>query len=396
MPQNTRLSWEQKLQFVLAASVGEVPLAKLCRAWRLSRQTAYNWLKRYQTHGPAALQEQSRAPHHRPHALANRWLERIEQLRRRHPRWGPKKLRAVFHQHYPRSPLPACSTIGAALRRLGLILSGRRRRPGPVVRTSRALRALAPNDVWTVDFKGWFVTLDGQRCDPLTVRDRASRYGLLAQVLPDQKSGRVQQAFMQLFGRRGQPRALLMDNGSPFASSGPVGLSRLSAWFISLGIEVQFTRRAHPQDNGSHEQWHRELKAATTQPAAAHRTGQAIRTTRWLRNYNEQRPHEALGQDPPAKHYRLSRRPYRGSQPARYPRDWPVRRVRHSGEIKWQGRFRFVGEAFAHQTVGLRRYRRRVWRVYFYHVLLGELHDQDPGGLRVVRYRHRGRAPRKV
>jgi len=396
MPQFIRFTWEQKLRFVLAGLAALEPIAQLCRAWLVSRQTAYAWLHRYQAGGPAALQERSRAPRRRPHALAARWLERIEALRRRHPRWGPKKLQARLRRQYPRSRLPAVSTIGAALQRLGLVLPRRRRRLGPVVPARRARPALRPNDVGTVDFKGWFRTLDGQRCDPLTVRDLASRYGLLAQVLPDQKFHRTQVAFDKLFRQRGLPAALRMDNGSPFGSTGPAGLSRLSAWWISLGIEVQFIRPGHPEDNGSHEQWHRELKAETARPAAATPPRQAAQTTRWLRHYNEERPHEALNQQPPRRRYRRSRRPYRGVQPPRYPAHWLRRRVRGGGEIKWQGRLRFVGEAFAGYPVALQRLRRGVGREHFYHVFLGELHDADATGLRPAVHRRCGSGPRKV
>jgi hypothetical protein len=215
-------------------------------------------------------------------------------------------------------------------------------------------------------------------------------------MLSGQKFLPVQRAFVRLFTQRGQPLALRMDNGSPFGSAGSAGLSRLSAWFISLGIEVQFTRRGHPEDNGSHEQWHRVLKAETTRPPAGNRSRQAARTTRWLRHYNQERPHEALNQEPPAAHYHNSRRRYRGSRPPRYPKPLPTRRVHHSGEIKWQGRFRFVGEAFTGRYVALKRQRRGVWSVHYYHVLLGELHDADASGLRTATHRHPVNGPRKV
>jgi hypothetical protein len=234
----------------------------------------------------------------------------------------------------------------------------------------------------TVDFKGWFTTADGRRVGPLTVRDLASRFGLLALMLSGQKFLPVQAALLQLFITRGQPRAIRMDNGSPFGSAGPAGLSRLSAWFISLGIEVEFSRRGHPEDNGSHEQWHRVLKAEMACPPASDPPRQAARTTRWLRHYNQVWPHEALEQKVPAHYYRPSSRPYRGSRPPRYPPHLPERWVTHSGEIKWQGRFRFVGEAFAQRYVVLKRQRRGVWRVSYYHVPLGELHDANLGGLR--------------
>jgi hypothetical protein len=187
-----------------------------------------------------------------------------------------------------------------------------------------------------------------------------------------------------------------MDNGSPFGSSGARGLSSLSAWFITLGIEVQFTRPGHPEDNGSHEQWHRVLKAETTRPPTAHPALQATRTTRWLRHYNEERPHEALNQTPPSSHYYKSRIRYRGSRPPHYPRNLPLRRVHQGGEIKWQGRLRFVGESFAGYLVALKRQRRGIWKVYFYHVLFGQLHDADTTGIRPASHPPAANRPRKV
>jgi transposase InsO family protein len=396
MPQNTRLSWEQKLRFVLAARQAQVSFRELCGAWQISRQSGYKWLRRYQAGGLAVLQEKSRAPRRRPQALPVLWVQRIEHWRRKYPRWGPKKLRAVLRRAHPRSRLPAASTIGRSLRRSGLVLPRRRRLPGPLLRPRQPLPAHRPNDVWTVDFKGNFTTSDGQRVYPLTVRDLVSRFGLLVQMLPGQKFILTQKAFIRLFKRQGQPHALRMDNGSPFGSPGARGLSSLSAWFITLGIEVQFTRRGHPEDNGSHEQWHRVLKAETTRPPASHSALQAARTTRWLKHYNQERPHEALNQSPPAAHYYGSPIRYRGSRPPRYPKNLPVRRVHQGGEIKWQGRLRFVGEAFAGYLVALKRQQRGISKVYFYHALLGHLHDHDLTGIRTAAHRYPAKGPRKV
>jgi len=351
---------------------------------------------RYQEDGLAGLQERSRAPKRRPHALSQLWVQRIESLRRKHPRWGPKKLRVALQRTYPRSRLPAASTIGLSLRRLGLLIARCRRLPGPLLRLRPPLSASRPNDVWTVDFKGSFTTADDRRVDPLTVRDLVSRFGLLIRMLFGQKFLLTQKTFIHLFKRYGQPCALRIDNGSPFGSSGARGLSSLSAWFITLGIEVQFTRPGHPENNGSHGQWHRVLKAETTRPPAATPALQATRTSRWLRHYNEERPHEALNQAPPAHHYYRSRVRYRGSRSPHYAKELPARRVHNGGEIKWQGRFRFVGEAFAGYLVALKRHRRGIWKVYFYQVLLGRLHDADTSGIRTASHQHSSQGPRKV
>jgi transposase InsO family protein len=328
--------------------------------------------------------------------LSEFWLTQIELVRRRHRRWGPKKIRVELRRQYSRCRLPARSTIGAALQRLGLVMRRARRRRGPVIHTGATQRPARPNAVWTVDFKGWFYTRDGQRCDPLTVRDLYSRYGLAAQLVVQPCVRTVQGQFVRLFEQYGQPRSIRCDNGHPFGSTGPAGLSALSAWWVSLGIEVQFTRPGCPQDNGAHEQWHRELKAETARPPAATRRAQQWRTRRWLRHYNTLRPHEALGQRVPARLYRASRRAYHGASAPKYPKAWSLRRVRTNGQIRWQGRLRFVGEAFVGAMVGLHRHRKTIWRVYFHHVLLGELYDADAGGLRAAIHRRRGSQLRKV
>lgn len=396
MPQPSRLTVEQKLRFVLAVKSSPETMRRLCQCWQISRPTGYKWWRRYRLAGLAGLAERSRIPHRRPHTLPQIWVERIEQLRRGQPRWGPKKLRATLQRAHPRARLPAHSTIGLYLRRLGLLIPRRRRLAGPAVPMRPVKPTRRPNDVWTIDFKGSFTTLSGQRVYPLTVRDLASRFGLLVKMLPGQRFRAAQKAFVGLFQQHGQPRALRMDNGSPFGSPGAAGLSSLSAWFIALGIEVQFTRPGHPEDNGAHEQWHRVLKAETTQPPAVTPAQQAAQTTRWLHRYNHQRPHEALGQQPPAWHYHNSRRRYRGLRPPRHAQGQPVRRVHWGGEIKWQGRVRFVGRAFAGYQVALKPQRRGVWAVYYYHVLLGHLQDADATGLRTVRKTHPVPGPRKV
>jgi hypothetical protein len=252
-----------------------------------------------------------------------------------------------------------------------------------------------PNQVWTVDFKGWFRAGNGQRCEPLTVRDLFSRYGLLVRVLPTQQVAPVKAVFTGLFRERGLPEVIRVDNGGPFASRGPAGLSQLSAWWTRLGIRVEFTRPACPQDNGSHEQFHRVMKRETTRPVAWTRRGQQHRCTCWLRGYNQQRPHEAMQQTPPARWYRKSRRKFPRRLPElKYEPGEVVRRVRSNGEIRWDGRKRFIGEAFIGQLLGLHPLKRGVSAVRFAHLLIGHLHEQDAGAMRPALYEHR-RGPDK-
>jgi hypothetical protein len=243
-----------------------------------------------------------------------------------------------------------------------------------------------PNQVWTADFKGWFRTQDGQRVDPLTVRDLFSRYLLGIRLLHHDHEP-VRKYFHRLFVEFGQPEIIRVDHGQPFAGDGALDLSRLSAWWLRLGISVEFAGPARPQDNAAHEQMHRVYKAEAASPPAGTPRGQQQRTTRFVAYYNHDRPHEALEQRVPAALYRKSRRRYRGWLPElRYRRAWPTRRVTPSGYVRWRGRIRVIGRAFGRQRVGFKPIRQGVHEVYFERHLIGLLVDTDPGGLRPARW----------
>jgi hypothetical protein len=246
--------------------------------------------------------------------------------------------------------------------------------------------ATRPNQVWTVDFKGWFRTADGQRQEPLTVRDLFSRYGLCLRLLPNQDDRPVRRAMRRLFQVRGLPEIIRVDNGSPFAGKGALGFSRLSVWWQRLGIRVEFTRRARPGDNAAHEQFHGCYQREVVAKGAKNRRAMQRRSDHWLRDYNENRFHESLENRTPAECYRPSQRPYRPAAPWPYPPPWPVRRVRNRGHIKWQGRLRFIGRAFVGQQVGLQPAEPPLRAVYMGETLIGHLHDQDPGGMRPARH----------
>jgi transposase InsO family protein len=257
------------------------------------------------------------------------------------------------------------------------------------------------NEVWTIDFKGHFRTGDGRRCDPLTLRDLHSRFVLLIKHVAAQSEAAVRLEMKACFARYGLPRVLRMDNGAPFGNRGPRGLSRLSVWWLRLGIEVEFTRPARPQDNGGHEQMHRVLKERTAQPPAATLAQQGRRLEAFRREYNEERPHESLAMRCPAHCYRSSRRVYREPAALRYPALWQPVRVMVGGRIFWQGRVRVIGRAFQKEIIGLKPTRGgpkssgEVVEVYLGKLLLGQLHANDAGGLRAVRWRPREAKPSK-
>lgn len=386
------MSWKEisclakRLQFVKLAWKAQRGMSQLCRAFGISRKTGYQWKGRFEREGRRGLRDRSCRPHHCPSQISAGWVQRLRRLRRRHRTWGSRKLAARLRRLHGARGAPAARTVGDWLKRLKLNHGRRQRgRRGPELRRSRLTEAVRSNQVWTVDFKGWFRTGDGQRVEPLTVRDLCSRYVLAVRLLPDQSWRPVRRVFVGLFGRWGHPQVIRVDNGQPFGSTGALGLSRLSAWWTALGIRVEFIAPGHPEQNGAHEQMHRVFKAEATKPASSDRRSQQRRTNRWVRTYNRERPHEALQQRPPAEIYRSQRSRAR-TVGLRYPEPYQVRRVRSNGEIKWQGRKRFIGEAFVGYPVGLKRQSKERWQVRFARLVIGELWDSDSGGMRPSRY----------
>lgn len=389
MPWNNRSVIGERRRLMMVLLRNEKSVRYWCRVFGISRKTAYKWKRRFLQGGRRALRDRSRRPKRIARLLKGHQIKRIKYWREKYPDWGPKKLRTKLRGNTGRAP--SLRTIARWLKRLDLLEAPRRRPPKACVRLHRALTvARHPNHVWTVDFKGWFRTGNGQRCEPLTVRDLFSRYGLVVRLLATQDWRPVQAVFTRLFRKRGMPEIIRVDNGGPFASRGPAGLSRLSVWWTRLGIRVEFTRPARPQDNGAHEQFHRVLKRRTICPATWSRRGQQHRTTTFLRHYNGERPHESLGQKRPGQLYRKSERRFPAKLPAvTYPSPARVRRVRSNGEIRWGGRRRFVGEAFVGQSIALRPLRRGVWSVYFTKILIGHLYQSDVGAMRPALYKHR-------
>jgi transposase InsO family protein len=367
------------------------PVQELSRFFGVSRKTAYKWKARFMEGGRRSLRDRPRRPRHSPKRMSGLWCKRIKAMRRRHRRWGGKKIRARLRALHRGQQVPAVRTMTRWLGRWNIGKKLRRRSPkGPVIQRRKLTVAKRANAVWTVDFKGWWRTADGSRVEPLTVRDLFSRYLLAIRVLPDQQWWRVQRVFMRLFRRYGMPQIIRVDNGGPFGSTGPAGLSRLSAWWVTLGIQVEFIRPARPQDNGAHEQMHRELKAEAARPVSSTARAQQRRLERWRRYYNQERPHEALAQRTPNKKYRRRWNKFRlPAGPWKYPPSWTVRRVRSNGQIRWQGHLRFIGEAFVGYRIGLKGQSKGVWLVYFQRILLGELRALDRCGLRPAVYQSR-------
>lgn len=365
--------------FVLAALRHREPFAQLCRRFGIARSTGYKWRRRFQRAGRAGLRDRSRRPRRSPRQLSIRWQQALRQLRRRHPTWGPRKLHARLRALHPRVRLPVPRTLARWLRRLNLVPSRpRHQRQGPRLPKPRRRVARAPNDVWTLDFKGWFRTRDGRRVEPLTVRDLQSRFLLDIRLLTNQSDRPVRRVLRRLFRCYGLPKAIRVDNGAPFGGVGPRGLSRLSVWWRRLGITVEFGRPAHPEDNAGHEQMPQVYQAEVADDPAAHPAAQQRRSDRWRATYNELRPHEGLHLRPPVQRYRPSPRVWPDRLPAwTYPPTWPQRRVSPKGQVSWHGRPRFIGRAFGGERIALRPRAVGRWEVFLGRDLLGVLHQKD-------------------
>jgi len=374
MPWRATWPMDQRMQFIAAWLREEEAMSLLCRRYGVSRKTGYKWVARYEAGGAPALVDRSHAPHHQPAAVSIGTQRAILGLRAKHPQWGPRKLRAWLAQRGD-GAWPAPSTIGALLQRAGLTVSRpRRARRGGT--GSPAVVADA-NDVWAADFKGWFRTGDGRRCDPLTISDLHSRYLLRCQVVGATQMELVQPIFEAAFREYGLPRAMRTDNGAPFA--GARGLSRLAVWWIRLGVRPERIAPGHPEQNAVHERMHRTLKEATATPPQATLAAQQRAFDRFRRVYNDERPHEALGQRPPVMAYMASPRPYPERLPRiEYPEPFTVRRAHPNGDIKWHGRRVLISQALAGQPVGLEAVADGAWRVWFGAVELGWLDARRP------------------
>lgn len=367
----------ERLRFIERRAAGRESVAELCRQFGISRKTAYKAIRRYEAYGEPGLRDLSRAPHHHPNATAPELAERIIDIKRAHPSWGPKKIIARLRLIEPARLWPSPSTAGVILDRAGLVKRRKRRRKSSPWSQPFA-DAANPNDVWSIDFKGWFRTADGTRLDPLTVQDAASRYLLLCHGLKRPRGPEVRRALERAFREYGLPRSIRTDNGPPFASVGIGSLSPLSIWWVKLGIIPERIQPGHPQQNGRLERLHRTLKADTASPPQTNPTRQQQTFDRFRQTYNAQRPHEALGQLPPAAAYSPSSRPYpsRLNSP-QYGADLTVRKVRSNGEIKWKGDLIYLSESLRGEPIGLAQQDDRTWSIRFGPLVIGVLDDHS-------------------
>jgi transposase InsO family protein len=371
MPWKESSAVEQRRAFIAAVVGGTDSLAELCRRYEISRQTGYKWLKRFEEDGEGGLEELSRAPHRQARQMAEKIAEEIVGARRMHPRWGPRKLRAYLKRKAPARLWPAASSIGALLKREGLVVDRRKRLRTPSY--SEPLRhADGPNRVWCADFKGWFLCGDGRRCDPLTCTDAFSRFLLRSRAVAKTDGPHVKSVFEAMFREYGLPESIRTDNGPPFASRAPGGLSRLSMWWLRLGIGHERIEPGCPQQNGRHERMHKTLKQETASPPAANLRRQQEAFMAFEKEYNYERPHEALENRTPAELYERSRRSYPSKLPElEYPGGALLRRISQQGSLKWKCERTFISEVLARETVGLLEVDDACFEVYYGPLLIG-------------------------
>jgi transposase InsO family protein len=371
MPWQERSPMDLRLQLVRDWQSGVYTMTELCADYQISPKTGYKWIARYDASGRSGLEDRSRRPHTNPRATAKELVAQLIALRQRHPHWGAPKLLTIAARQQPAAAWPKRTTVCDLLKREGLVRA--RRRTQRLAGAALPLAPVtAPNQTWTVDFKGRFLTGDGRYCYPLTLRDAFSRFVLRCDALLGGTSAATRQRLERAFAEYGLPERIRSDNGVPFASAGWGRLSPLSVWWMRLGIAPERIAPGRPDQNGSHEQFHAVLKAETTRPPAGDARAQQRRFVRFRREYNAERPHAALANDVPASIYRPSPRSLpRQLPPLDYPGHFEVRRVSCIGQVSWWGEPLFLSVALVGQDVAFEEVDDGLWTIRLGTVAIG-------------------------
>jgi putative transposase len=367
MPWKKSEPMEQRTEFALKALKTE-NFRALCQEYGISTKTGYKWRERFLSQGIAGLAEESRRPRSSPQQLKEEEVCQIVRLKFAHPYWGPRKIRELYLRQH--GEVASLSSFKRVLEAVGLTQRHKRRRATEAGRLSSGAKAKGVNEIWTVDFKGWWHGTEG-RCEPLTVRDEFSRYLLELRQVPNARSHTVQESLEKLFQRHGLPQAIRSDNGTPFASrSAVLGLSRLSAWWVALGINLERSRPGKPQDNGAHERLHRDI-SQELECLGQNVSQEALDL--WRHQFNYQRPHEALDLRCPGDLYHNSNRKYPGAVQELVYEGMTARRVNHNGYIRWKDHSLFVSQSLRGWNVGLKSTQNQKIELWFAQLLLGHL-----------------------
>jgi putative transposase len=360
---------DERLRFVARLLDGE-KMARLCREFEISRKTGYKIFSRYKDCGVEGLTDRSRRPYRHARQLPFQIEKAILQLKQEHPSWGAPKIRERLRRKHDEIQCPAISTVHAILDRHGLVRRRKRRRYKP--EGTSLSRPTSPNDLWCADYKGEFMLADRRYCYPLTITDFASRYLISCEALENTRTLYAFSVFERAFKDFGLPRAIRTDNGAPFASANSLfGLTRLSVWWLRLGIDIERIKPGHPQQNGRHERMHLTLKKEATKPAARNFLQQQGRFDEFIRVFNEERPHQGLNMRYPAELYARSSRPYSGLPELEYPFHDRTITVTRCGRICMGPLKINLSQAFSGQKVGIKQVEEKIWLVSFMRYDLG-------------------------
>lgn len=370
MSWNASSVMDERVRFISDYLGGDQTMTELCLLHGISRPTGYKWVERYHELGAAGLCDRSSAPYAHGRRTAAVIADGLCALRRDRPSWGPRKLIAWLNGKQPDMAWPSPSTAGEILKRAGLVSERKPRRRAPE-RLGELTTPLHPNHVWAADHKGWISAPYGGRLEPLTVTDSFSRYLIALSATGSTRSGEASPLFRKAFQAHGLPETIRTDNGAPFCSTSITGLTALSAWWARLGIRHERIDPGQPQQNGRHERFHLTLKEAMLPPQTS-RADQQQCFDRYRQDYNSERPHEALGQKPPAQFWRPSPRPMPDTIPQpSYPAGAQIRKVRSNGEIKWRGDMIHISGVIVAEPVALTEIDNDLWSVHFYDRLIG-------------------------
>ncbi len=369
----------ERALFIGAAQQKRTSFTSVCETFGISPKTGYKWLAAFEEHGLDGLRDRSRRPHGNCRALPPDLAERFLALRREHRTWGPRKLVAWLADHEPAWQSPAPSTVGELLSRHGLTRQRGRKRSRPP-RTQPLRHATAPNTVWCMDFKGWFRLADGSRCDPLTITDAYSRFLLCCEAQELQCFVPVWRALLRIFREWGLPDAIRVDNQQPWvAPKGELGLTKLSVNLTKLGIDIERIASGKPQENGRHERFHLTLAQETLAPPALSKRAQQRRFDAFKKEYNDERPHEALAMKPPAFAYAPSSRELPSKLPdPEYPSYFDVRRLGNSGRITLRGNEYLISSALRGECIGIVEVEQDCFEIHFGKMLIGRIHAAYP------------------
>jgi len=383
MPWDSTGPMNERIKFIAARLEGESSITELCSSFHISRKTGYKWLERYKRDGIDGLLDRSRAPKTHPHGVSDFVIKEVLRIRKKHPRWGPKKLVVILKRQHPALELPATSTIGQILKRHGLVNKKKRiRRSSPY--QDRLEGYGNPNAVWCADFKGHF-PVSGKRCHPLTITDGFSRYLIRCKALDRPLTEPSMKVFESAFREYGLPDVIRTDNGAPFSTLAPGGLSRLAIWWMKLGIKPERIMPGRPDQNGRHERMHSTLKAETARPPKTSFRAQQRSFDKFQYEYNHIRPHEALEQRVPASSYVHSNRPFPSKLPEiEYPSHFKIFKAYPNGVISFRNTQWYISVCLEGEVIGLEMVDNDRWKVYFGFILIGviDFTQQDVRGSR--------------